>query len=140
MNKDLEQAKLLLQQQACTCILCKEGIVYKSHSRGVRPLVEFLDSGTDLRGFSCADKVVGRAAAFVYCLLGIAAVHAQVMSRDAQTILTGCSIACTCDRLVDSIRNRQGTGPCPMETATRLATTPSQALEAIRQTLEKLSS
>ena len=140
MNKDLAQAQLLLAQENCTCVLCKDGRVYRSSIRGIRPLVELFDSGLDLQGFSCADKIVGRAAAFVYCLLGVTAVHAQVMSKDANAILKKSGIACSCDALVDSIRNRQGTGPCPMEAATQHSATPEQALEAIRQTLEKLSS
>jgi len=138
VNKDLERAKLLLQQDNCTCVLCKNDAVFYGRVRGIRPLVDFLDSGLDFSGFSCADKVVGRAAAYLYCLLGVAAVHAQVMSRDAQKILLQYGICCSCDKLADTIRNRQNTGPCPMEAATVDVQTPEEALCAVRAALQRL--
>lgn len=138
MNKDLERAKLLLQQDGCTCVLCKNDAVFYGRIRGIRPLVDFLDSGLDFCGFSCADKVVGRAAAYLYCLLGVAAVHAQVMSQDAKKILLQHGIACSCDNLTNTIRNRQNTGPCPMEAATADVQTPAEALCAVRNALKQL--
>ena len=42
------------------------------------------------------------------------------------------------DTLVPGIRNRENTGPCPMEYATRECQTPEQALDAIQKTLKDL--
>ena len=71
MNVDLNMAQSILEQDGCTCVLCNGETVYKSHRRGVAPLMGWLESGTDLKGFSAADKVVGKATAFLYCLLGV---------------------------------------------------------------------
>ena len=103
-----------------------------------RPLLDFLDSGTDFTGFSAADKVIGKATAFLYCLLGVRAVYAQVMSTNAAQVLAAHGISAFCTRLVTGIRNRTDTGPCPMEAATRDLTDPEEALAAIRRTLHNL--
>lgn len=135
MQADLNTAKQLLTGLGYTCVLARDDEVRTSFHRGVRPLLDLLDSGEDLSGFSAADKVVGRATAFLYGLLGVRAVHAQVLSKPARQVLEAQGIPCTWDRLVDGIRNRTDTGPCPMEQATGACTTPEEALTAIRATL-----
>lgn len=140
MNADLERAKAYLIKEGCTCVLCRGEALYSSCHRGVRPLLEFLDSPEDFSGFCAADKVVGKATAFLYCLLGVRAVHAQVLSEAAAGVFAERGIHYTCDQQVEAIRNRAGTGPCPMEHATKDAEDPVQALAAIRETLQKLQS
>ena len=130
---DLTNAKRLLTEGAHTCVLCRGDAVYTADARGVKPLVDWLDSGLDLRGFSAADKVVGRATAFLYVLLGVRAVHALVMSTPAKEALTAGGIAATCDREVSGIINRRGDGPCPFEEAVLGITDPTEALTAIRK-------
>lgn len=140
MNPDLEKAKAYLIKESCTCVLCRGEDIFSSCHRGVRPLLDFLDSAEDFTGFSAADKVVGKATAFLYCLLGVRSVHAQVLSDAAAEVFTACGIAYTCERRVKAIRNRAGTGCCPMEQATKDISDPRQALAAIRITLENLQS
>lgn len=140
MEADIKKAKRLLLQQGCTCVLQREDATFSSNQRGVKPLLDFLESGRDFRNFSAADKVVGKATAFLYCLLGITALHAQVLSKPALQVLESHNICVTWDQLVDGIRNRENTGPCPMEQATRDVQTPEDALLAIRKTLKALSS
>lgn len=132
---DLENAKKILSDGSYTCVLCKGKDTVSSSFRGVKPLLDLLDSSKDFSGYSAADKVVGRATAFLYCLLGVTAVHAQVLSKPALQVLESARIAITWDALVEGIRNRENTGPCPMEYATRNSQTPVEALAAIRQTL-----
>lgn len=134
---DLEKAKQLLQQDT-TCVLYKDGKVYISDRRGVAPLLSWLDSGIDARGFSAADRVVGKATAFLYCLLGVTAVYARVMSEPALQVLTQAGICAQYDALVPGIQNRTKDGPCPMEHATRHLSDANAALEVIRRTLNAL--
>lgn len=130
---DLSKAKRILTEGAHTCVLCRGDAVYTADDRGVKPLVDWLDSGLDLRGFSAADKVVGRATAFLYVLLGVRAVHALVMSTPAKEALTAGGIEADCDREVGGIINRRGDGPCPFEDAVLGITDPMEALTAIRK-------
>ena len=60
MNKDLEQAKALLENnEEYTCAACRAGESFASEEHGVRPLMRWLNEGTDLSGASAADRIVG---------------------------------------------------------------------------------
>ena len=139
MNTDLQTAKNMLSTGEYTCVLCRDGAVFSSQARGVKPLLTWLEQGNILPGFSAADKVVGRATAYLYCMLGATVVYAGVMSRSALAVLSAHGIEAKWDHLADHIRNRDNTGMCPMEQATLDCTTPAQALDAIRETLKRLT-
>lgn len=132
MNTNLLNARNLLESGNYTCVLCRGDTVYTTTQRGVAPLLNWLDSGLDLTGFSAADRVVGRGAAFLYCLLGVKEVHARVMSQPAAAVLQAHGIGSQADSLVAGIINRAGTGPCPFEAAVMDLTDPQEALTAIR--------
>lgn len=133
---DLERAKSLLQNGGYTCVLCKGEAVHTSFHRGVRPLLELLE--TDVSGFYAADKVVGKATALLYCLLNVKAVHAQVISSAALQVLQDSPIAVSWDTQVEYIKNRTGDGRCPMEQATEGIDDPQEALVAIQEKLKEL--
>lgn len=135
---DLERAKAILQSGSYTCVLCKDDTIHTSNHRGVRPLLELLE--TDVSGFSAADKVVGKATAMLYRLLKIRAVHAQVISQAALQALKDSHITVTWDFRVDYIKNRAGDGRCPMEQATEGIDDPQAALLAIQNKLKELLS
>ena len=107
--------------------------------RGVRPLLALLRSGDECEGWSVADKVVGEASALLYCLLKVKRVYAPVISRSALEVLESHGIPCEYHRLVPGIRNRTGTGPCPMEAATANIIDPKEAPEVLEKTLEALT-
>lgn len=136
---DLEKARSLLEKENYTCVICRGDDVITDRRRGIRPLMELLESGKDLHGYSAADKVVGKAAAFLYCLLGVKALHAGVLSVPARDVLVSAGISVGWGSLVPAIRNRAGDGFCPMETAVWDLTDPALAPDAIRNTLKKLS-
>ena len=87
---------------------------------------------------AAADKVIGKATALLYALLGVQAVYARVASQPAATVLAQQGITLVCDQIVPYIQNRSGTGMCPMEEATRDIFQPEQALVAIRKRLSEL--
>ncbi len=135
---DLEKAKKYLQSEGCTCVLCRDDRLVTSHRRGVAPLLALLDSGEDFSGYCAADKVVGKATAMLYRLLGVKALWAGVISESAIAALRESQIEAHWDQRVDHIINRDGTGPCPMEAATAHTDDPQTALAAVRETLKVL--
>lgn len=139
MNPDLENAQLILDRENCTCVLCRGDVVYKSTRRGVAPLMGWLEDGTDLKDFSAADKVVGKATAFLYCLLQVKEVYAFVMSEAAGKVLRDNGLHFVCGKMVPAIQNRTGDGLCPMEIATRHISDPADAPAAIRAALARLT-
>ncbi len=138
MDKNLLNARNLLLSGDYTCVVCRDAAVYTTTHRGVAPLLNWLDNGTDLTDFSAADRVVGRGAAFLYCLLKVKAVHARVMSHPAAEVLKAYGIAAYADTYVDGIVNRTGTGPCPFEAAVMDIQNAQDALTAIRETRRQL--
>ena len=132
MTKDLTIACSLLSSGDYTCVVCRDEITHTATDRGVRPLLNWLEAGLNLQGFSAADRVVGRATAFLYVLLGVKEVYAHVMSHPAAEVLAAHGIAAHPGKLVEGIINRRGDGPCPFEAAVLEITDPAAALEAIR--------
>ena len=140
MRSDLNKAAELLAGGAYTCVLCRGEETVTCTERGVKPLLGLIEGGNDWKGFSAADKVVGKAAAFLYVLLGVAEVYAPVMSKAAAQVLRENGIETQYDTLAENIINRVGTGPCPMEAAVAELSDPSEALCAIRKRLSELQS
>ena len=136
---DWELAKHHLHAGGYTCVLRKGERELTDERRGVRPLLELLKSREDFEGWSVADKVVGKASALLYCLLKVKRVYAPIISRSALEVLESHGIPCEYHRLVPGIRNRTGTGPCPMEAATANITDPKEAPEVLEKTLEALT-
>ena len=140
MNADLAKAKKILLTTGATCVLCRGGSRIESDMRGVMPLMELLDLGMDFSGYSAADKVIGKATAFLYCLLEVKAVYTPVISESALAVLREYGVEAVYDQCVPAILNRRRDGFCPMETATKAISSPEEALAAVRRTLEKLNS
>lgn len=129
---DLEIAREHLETGSYTCVIARGDACFFATDRGVKPLLNWLDSGADMTGASAADKVVGRATAFLYCLLGVTRVYAGVMSRPAAQVLEENGIEAHWGKLVEGIINRRGTGPCPFEETVMDITDSHEALTAIR--------
>lgn len=135
---DLQHALEMLQGGVYTCVLCRGDITYTATQRGIAPMLQYLHDGVDLQGFSAADKVVGKAAAMLFALAGVAAVHAQVMSRSAADVLRSHGIVCTWDTLTQHIINRRGDGICPMEATVLHIHDLQEAYTALQQKFEQM--
>ncbi|MBQ3008705.1 MAG: DUF1893 domain-containing protein, partial [Oscillospiraceae bacterium] len=107
--------------------------------RGVSPLLQRLDSGVDYSGFSAADKVIGRGAAFLYILLGIKHIYVKVISQPSLELLEKHGVDVVYDELVPAIKNRDNTGFCPIESSVTGIDDVNDALERIRRKTEQLA-
>lgn len=136
---NLEKAKNLLLSAGHTLVLCSGDVVITDKRRGVRPLLDFIEGQLDLRAFSAADKVVGKAAAYLYRILQIKHLYARVISQPALDLLLDAGISVEYDELVPAIRNRTNDGFCPMEQAVWNISDPAHALTAIYDTLSRLN-
>lgn len=135
---NLEKAKKLLCEGGFTCVVCDDLNVHTSTMRGVAPLLKWLDEEMSLQGFSAADKVVGKGAAYLYILLEVKEIYADVISRPALETLKNHNIPTSYTILTEAVRNRDNTGLCPIETAVMNIGNPHDALAAIRNKLENL--
>ena len=136
----LADARTLLAEGQYTLVAAANGVVYTDKARGVAPLLSLLEGGVSLANGVAADRVVGRAAAYLYCLLGARELYAGVVSTGALEVLAAGGIAVSFGEAVPAIKNRKGDGFCPMETATKsfAPTDKEGALAAILATKARL--
>ncbi len=138
-DRQLRIAKKVLDEGDCTCVLRKYDEVVTSNMRGVKPLVQLVESGTDYRGFFAADKVVGKATAFLYIRLRVYGVYAKVISKAALETLRKQNIYVDYEKLVEHISNRQGDGICPFEEAVLQCDEPEEAYTLILDKMKQMN-
>lgn len=117
-------------------VLCRDGVMIVSDKRGVLPMVGFIREGRELSGYVAADRVVGRAAAMHFVHAGIRDVYAETVSDGAVAFLTAHGIPVRYGTKTEGIVNREGTGPCPMETAVADI---EDAEEGVHRIIDKVS-
>ena len=139
MIKEIETVKNRLIGGDFTCVLHINGLEFSSKERGVKPLIKFLESGKSFVGAVAGDKTVGAGAAYLYVLLGVKCVWANVVSAKAKDVLNRYRIGLFYGELVPNIINRQGDGVCPIEQAVIGANSPENAYELIKEKLKTLS-
>ncbi|MBR5514544.1 MAG: DUF1893 domain-containing protein [Ruminococcus sp.] len=135
---NLDRAREILSEGGYTCVICSDRDTQTSRQRGVAPLLKWLDEGINLSEYSAADKVVGKGAAYLYILLEIKELYADVISRPAYDTLKKYSIPVTYTTLTDNVRNRDNTEFCPIETVVMDIDNPKDALTAIRRKIEDM--
>ena len=110
---DLETAKLNLNGHSLC--FCKNPAVFTADGRGISPVLGLLKEGRDLSGFSCADVIVGKAAAMLFVKAGVTAVYGKTMSESGKAFLDKSGVHAEYGVLTEKIINRAGTDICPME-------------------------
>lgn len=119
-------------------VLCKEGKILTSDGRGVSPMIDFLQDGIDLSGYSVADKIVGKAAAMLFVKAGIKEVYAEILSVSGKNFLEEHGINVGYETLAEKIINRTGDDICPMEKTVADIIDPEEGYEAIRNKLMEM--
>ena len=140
MKDNMEKAVEMLKTGGYTCVICKDDCTYTSKERGIKPLVEWYDSGIDFEGAFAADKVVGKAAAMMYILMKAEKVFSYVMSKGAVETFERFGVQWYCDSVAEVIKNRTETGTCPMEQAVSSCAEPKEACAAVKRKLIELGS
>lgn len=115
MKRDTSAAAKLLYENQASFVLCKDDTTVIETETGLGPLFSALKKETNFRGFCAADKIVGKAAAFIYVELGVREVYAPIMNDAGIYTLARHGIYPICERSVVDILNRTGTNICPIE-------------------------
>lgn len=132
-------AKKVLESGGYTCVLTDGVSFYTSKQRGVKPLVQFIESQNIPQNLFAADKVAGKATAYLYVLLQIHSLYVKVISQPAITVLQEHGITVQYDTLVPNIINRQGDGICPFEAAVMNINSPQDAYTAVLQKMAEMN-
>ena len=102
-------------------------------------MVQFVESRSMPSGLSAADKVVGKATAYLYVLLRVREIYAQVISEPAAEVLQAKGIHVQYGKMVPNIINRKGDGICPFEAAVMEITEPVMAYDAILHKMQEMN-
>ena len=125
--KNIQDGNAVISLRTCA------GEVRCLTERGIKPLLILLaEEEKALRGATVADKVVGKAAAFLFVLGEVEKLHACVLSVPAKEVLERYGIDFTYDTLTEKILNRDKTGFCPMETKVWDIDTPEEAYAVLK--------
>ena len=135
----LNIAKTKLEQENYTCVLTDGERFFTSRERGVKPIVQFIASKSLPKGLFAADKVVGKATAYLYIILEIKSLYAKVISKPALKALGENGIEVKYESLVDNIINRKGDGICPFEMAVLKINDANEAYTAILDKMIELN-
>lgn len=136
---DLELARaLLIANKEATLVMVRGDEVYTSTEMGVKPLLRMVNEGRSLAGFAVADKVVGKAPALLYAILGPSAVFSPVMSWTGRAVLLAAGIATSYDQLVAHIQNRANDGQCPMDSSVANVYDPYEAVDVLKAALSRM--
>lgn len=137
-HNDLELAKASLEGKSIA--LARDGDIITSTLRGIGPMITFKREHKDLAGYSVADLVVGKAAAFLFIDAGIKEVYAKNISVQAKRVLKERGIYLEYEVLAEAIINREGTDLCPMEKLVKDIDDISSALPLIEKKYDELRS
>ena len=131
---DLELARaLLIANKNATLVAVRGDEVIVCADRGIKPLLTWVREGRDLSGFSVADKIVGKAPALLYAILGPDAVFSPVMSWTGRAVLLAAGVATSYDALVPHIQNRAKDGQCPMDASVEGVWEPYEAASVLAE-------
>lgn len=137
--RDLEIAKQIMKEKNLALVFVKNGkVIFESSSSGIKDLFKAVTE-FDVEASSVADKIVGKAAAFLLTFSRVKEVFAQVLSKHALEVLKENGIPHEYETLVERILNRNRTDTCPFEKAVEECKTPEEAFFKLRKLLEKLS-
>jgi hypothetical protein len=131
-ESDILNAKSVLLKKNVTCVAIHGKEEIESSKSGIKPLLSWIDGSRNLNGASIADRVIGRAAAWLDVLLDPISVYSPVVSVDAVSILMSHNIILYCDKIVPMILNRLNTAPCPLDACLKDINNSMRALSIIR--------
>ena len=107
-------------------VVYKDGNVQEFQQPGVEPILIYLED-KDFKGTQVFDRVVGRAAAFLYVYGNADYVYANTISKQAIEIFKKNNIKYEAKNIVDEIQNKDKTDLCPFEKLTKNVENPAQA-------------
>lgn len=138
--KDLELAKKILYEEDQSLVVVKNGqVIYKSKDRGIKPMLTLTNEFKEQAyASSIADKVIGKGAALLCANLKVKQVYGDLMSEAGIDILEKNGIKYEFKESCEYIKNREGTGYCPIEKMSMDVEEPRELLEKLKLFFESM--
>ena len=134
-DEDLTLAReTLIREKAAFVVVGNGKILGVEKGQGVQPLWDFLTSHeAEAKDATLADKIVGRAVAFIAVKFGLRCVFGEILSDGARAVLEKHGVCWAAEKQVPLILNRAGDGPCPIEKGLRTISDTEQALQFLSE-------
>ncbi|QSX05142.1 DUF1893 domain-containing protein [Sedimentibacter sp. zth1] len=137
-NNKLARETLYIENKKIV-IVKNDSVIYKSDDSGIKPLFfAFRTLGEKMNGCYCADRVVGKAAAWIYQEAKIKELYCDIITKKAKLILENEGILVTAIEVIDYIKNRDKTDMCPVEKIAKNETSFEKLMENIEAFLIKI--
>ena len=121
-----------LHDHKCSCVVLNNGELRVFNEPGIFDLRRLLQTEpATLHGSFVADKAIGKAAAALLILGGVAAVYTDLISDGAIELFSAADIKISYAKRVPVILNRTQTDICPMERLCSEVSTPEECLRLI---------
>ena len=138
-KKQLIKSKIEDSQFLCFAVL-SDGSEYSSKKRGIAPLLlPIKNNRIFFDGAFVGDKIIGKAAAELLVYSGAKYVYAKTISRTGTSVFDSHGVEYDYSVLTESIVNRNGDGPCPMEQAVAQSKSPEESFDLICRKYEMLT-
>lgn len=137
-NLNIKELQSSLSDGIRLSVFFADGSVFTSDGKGIFDLLCIAKTEGALKGAYAADKIVGRAAAFLYCICRPEYLYAETLSEGGKKILEESGITFSYGTLTHAIMNHAGTGICPMDDAVKEAFDPQTAYGLILQRANEL--
>ncbi|UCF58932.1 MAG: DUF1893 domain-containing protein [Candidatus Bathyarchaeota archaeon] len=132
--QDLERARLRLKEKKSALVVVKNGkVIFETESHGIKGFLEACELfGKELAGSSIADKIVGRAAAFLCVHFQVSAVFAIIISTEGVRVLKDNNVFYQFEKRVPDILNQKRNDICPFEKLALTSAAPEEAYSKLR--------
>lgn len=140
MNKLLKSAvDIFYRTEAGNVIYRENEEPVLSNEMGIKPfMIQLRENKAAFQGAAIADKVIGKAAAWMAVLGGAEAVYGKTMSEGAVEIFEKAGVSYDYRHLVPFIVNRTHDGKCPLEEAVWDVTDAETAYEKLEVRIAEL--
>lgn len=135
----IEKAKKILIENDAKAVLVSKEKEIISYKNGVIFLYEEVKNNKNYKDYVLADKLIGKAAAYLIVLLNIKVVFTFLISNSAKEIFDKYHIKYSFYKDTDKILNNSETDLCPMEKATNNDDSPILAYLHIETKLKELN-
>lgn len=132
--KDIKLAEKNLKEGNFNLVIVKDGeIIFASRLEGVKgPLKAIEELGHRAESSSVADRIVGRAVAFLFAYMGVDSVFGLIMSNGAEEVLEDNEIEFRFGETVPKILGEEEQGTCTWERVLKGVEDPKEAYKIVK--------